>query len=185
MSLKGKDGGSWKEASAVYGKSGGAWLYAKSVWARKDGTWQRAWTDCRKYDAGGRDWSSSSSSTVVTCSSCDCGTNTRTDTTTTYTKTGCPNDVRSTTGTCSGCTSLTYPGAGTYTTSDGVTATYRVESDWLGYSSYLVPSSCQQCSNRCSPCSNDSLRGYSISYCSATGVYTRTDLGCFKSIVSC
>lgn len=94
MAFKGKDGGTWKDASAVYGKSGGSWLYGKSAWAKKDGSWQRAWTDCRKYDeSGGRDWSSPSTTSSYSGS---CLSRTRTDTTT-RTKEGCPNDVRSVT----------------------------------------------------------------------------------------
>lgn len=93
MPLQGKDGGVWKDASAVYGKSGGSWLYAKEVFAKKDGTWARAWTDCRKFDAGGRGWSDPS---VVVTYTGTCGNRTQT-TTTTRTKTGCPNDVRAVT----------------------------------------------------------------------------------------
>lgn len=93
MTLQGKDGGTWKDASAVYGKSGGSWLYAKEAFANKAGVWTRAWTDCRKYDANGRGWSDPVS--VVTYNS-SCGNRTAT-TTVTRTKVGCPDDVRATT----------------------------------------------------------------------------------------
>lgn len=94
MGLQGKDGGTYKNAAAVYGKSGGSWLYAKEVFAKNASGWQRAWTDCRLYDAaGGRDWSAPVD--VVTYSGA-CGNRTQI-TTTTRTKTGCPNDVRAVT----------------------------------------------------------------------------------------
>lgn len=94
MGLQGKDGGTYKNAAAVYGKSGGSWLYAKEVFAKNAGVWQRAWTDCRLFDAaGGRDWSAPTSVVTYTNS---CNNRTAT-TTTTRTKTGCPNDVRAVT----------------------------------------------------------------------------------------
>lgn len=89
-SFKGKDGGTWKDASAIYGKISGAWEYAKSAWVKKDGSWVRAWTDCRLYDAGGRDWSAPSTTSSY---SGTCGDRTRTDTTT-RTKEGCTDDAR-------------------------------------------------------------------------------------------
>lgn len=94
MALKGKDSSGWKDASAVYGKDASGWLYAKEAWAKNASGWQRAWTDCRLYDAtGGRGWSDPV--TVVTYNG-SCGNRTQT-TTITRTKTGCPNDVRATT----------------------------------------------------------------------------------------
>ena len=93
MPFKGKRNGSWLDASAVYGKSGGSWLYGKEAWAKKDGSWQRAWTDCRLFDQGGRDWSAP---TVTSVYNGSCLGRTRTDTTT-RTKTGCPNDSRAVT----------------------------------------------------------------------------------------
>ena len=107
MALQGKDGGTWKDASAVYGKSSGSWLYAKEVFAKNAGTWSRAWTDCRKYDAGGRDWSAPSD--VVTYSG-SCNNRTQT-TTTTRTKTGCPDDVRAVTISSPDCNSSCFTSA--------------------------------------------------------------------------
>lgn len=93
-SFKGKDSSGWKDASAVYGKDASGWLYAKEAWAKNASGWQRAWTDCRLYDAtGGRGWSDPVS--VVTYNG-SCGNRTAT-TTVTRTKIGCPNDVRATT----------------------------------------------------------------------------------------
>lgn len=100
MPFKGKRDGSWLDASAVYGKSGGSWLYGKEAWAKKDGSWQRAWTDCRKFDEGGRDWSAP---TTTSSYSGTCG-NRQLTTVVTRTKTGCPNDVRSTTVASPNCT---------------------------------------------------------------------------------
>lgn len=108
MGLQGKDGGTWKDASAVYGKSGGSWLYAKEVFANKAGTWTRAWTDCRLYDAaGGRGWSDPVS--VVTYTG-TCGNRTQT-TTTTRTKTGCPDDVRAVTISSPNCDAACFDGS--------------------------------------------------------------------------
>lgn len=108
MGLQGKDGGTWKDASAVYGKSGGSWLYAKEVFANKAGTWTRAWTDCRLYDAdGGRGWSDPVS--VVTYTG-TCGNRTQT-TTVTRTKTGCPDDVRATTISSPNCDAACFDGS--------------------------------------------------------------------------
>lgn len=90
MAFKGKDGSGWKEANAIYGKDADGWKYAKVVYA-KDGTgWKRAWTDCRKHDEGGRDWTASSPVTEYQGS---CGTResrTKTD----YTKEGCESYTR-------------------------------------------------------------------------------------------
>lgn len=85
MPFRGRDGGTWKDASAVYGRSGDNWLYAKSVWGNKNGTWTKGWTDCRKHDEGGRDWTASAPVTEYQ-GSCDSRqSRTRTD----YTKDGC------------------------------------------------------------------------------------------------
>lgn len=140
MSLQGKDGGIWKNASAAYGKSGGNWLYAKSLWAKKDDVWGRAWTDCRLYDAGGRDWSSPV--TVITYTN-TCNNRTQT-TTVTRTKTGCPNDVRATTIASPSCdsscfditTSTVYSGSCTSRTS-ATRTTYTAKSG-SGCTSYYV-----------------------------------------------
>lgn len=87
MPLKGKDGGTWKDASAVYGKSGDTWLYAKYAMAKKDGEWERAWTDCRKLGAeGGRDWLPTTLPAVYSGS---CGNRTY-QIPTRYSKDGCP-----------------------------------------------------------------------------------------------
>jgi hypothetical protein len=108
MTFKANKNGTWvggddqSQGTVVYGKSGDNWLYAKSVWANNNGTWTRSWTDCRKFDAGGRDWSNPV--TAVTPNG-TCGNRTET-TTVTRTKPGCPDDVRSTTVSspnCSGC----------------------------------------------------------------------------------
>ena len=105
MALKGKDSSGWKDASAVYGKDASGWLYAKEAWAKNASGWQRAWTDCRLYDAaGGRGWSDPVS--VVTYTG-TCGNRTAT-TTVTRTKTGCPNDVRATTVASPDCNSGCY-----------------------------------------------------------------------------
>jgi hypothetical protein len=97
MPLQGKDGGTWKDASAVYGKSGGNWLYAKSVWANKAGTWTRAWTDCRKHDEGGRDWTAAAGVTEYQGSCSTRESRVRTD----YSKTGCTGYSRYTSWTSS------------------------------------------------------------------------------------
>lgn len=96
MALQGKDG-TWKDASAVYGKSGGNWLYAKSVWANKAGTWTKAWTDCRKHDEGGRDWTAASPVTEYQGSCSTRESRVRTD----YTKDGCTGYSRYTSWTAS------------------------------------------------------------------------------------
>jgi hypothetical protein len=129
MTFRANKNGTWvggddqSAGTTVYGKSGGNWLYAKEVFAKKDGVWSRAWTDCRKFDAGGRDWSDPTT-VVTTAGSCT----TRTQTTTvTRTKTGCPNDVRATTVAapdCTGCTGTPYvsnacDGCGSITTTPG------------------------------------------------------------------
>jgi len=148
MTFKANKNGTWvggddqSQGTVVYGKSGDNWLYAKSVWANKDGSWTRAWTDCRKYDAGGRDWSPPVD--VVTYSpDTDCGNRTQT-TTTTRTKTGCPDDVRPTTVSSpncnSGCfdasTSTVYSGSCTSRTS-ATRTTYTAKAG-SGCTTYFV-----------------------------------------------
>ncbi len=188
--LKGRNNsGAWVNASVVYGYDGsGVKTYAKQASIRKSDNsgWERAWTDCRKYDeAGGRDWSGPSTTTAtVSCGGCYCNSNNRTDTTSTWTKTGCPNDVRVSTGACSGCGTQSQ-GAGTYTTTDGVTATYRWESDWLGMASYLVPTTCAYPCGGCNACGGSYYIGYSITRDCSTGAYTRSAGTCFKYIASC
>ena len=103
-SFKGKDSSGWKDTSAVYGKDASGWLYAKEAWAKNASGWQRAWTDCRQHDAGGRGWSDPVS--VVTYTG-TCGNRTQT-TTITRTKTGCPNDVRATTVASPDCNSTCF-----------------------------------------------------------------------------
>lgn len=143
-SFKAKDGSGWKDASAIYGKNASGWQYAKEAFAKTADGWQRVWTDCRLYDAGGRDWSPPSE--VITYSG-TCGNRTQT-TTVTRTKTGCPPDVRSTTVSspncdancfdasavnCDGCGSATY-----YTAKAGSNCTsYQVGS--CGSWSNLAP----------------------------------------------
>lgn len=164
-SFKGRHNGSWKDAAAVYGKSGGSWLYGKSAWAKKDGTWQRTWTDCRKYDAGGRDWSSSTA-TYTDASGCDsCGTKSKT--VTTYTKTGCPDDVRDPGyGACSSAwtaetvTSFEYNGYTYYTQGTA------------GYYSQLF-SDCRSCPSPCITSAN-----YYVTVCPLTGSRRFTYLSC-------
>jgi hypothetical protein len=129
MTFRANKNGTWvggddqSAGTTVYGKLGADWLYAKAVFANKNGTWERAWTDCRLFDAGGRDWSDPTT-VVTTAGSCS----TRTQTTTvTRTKTGCPNDVRATTVAapdCTGCTGTPYvsnacDGCGSITTTPG------------------------------------------------------------------
>ena len=129
MTFRANKNGTWvggddqSAGTTVYGKLGADWLYAKEVFANKDGVWTRAWTDCRLFDAGGRDWSAPTT-VVTTAGSCS----TRTQTTTvTRTKTGCPNDVRATTVAapdCTGCTGTPYvsnacDGCGSITTTPG------------------------------------------------------------------
>lgn len=148
MPFKGKRDGAWFDASAVYGKSGGSWLYGKEAWAKKDGSWQRAWTDCRLFDQGGRDWSAPSITYSYTGT---CG-NRQLVTTVTRTKTGCPNDVRISyspspncttdcfdisTDSCNGCGSRTI-----YTAKAGTNCTsYTTGScgTWNPVSSYSGP----------------------------------------------
>lgn len=92
MTLKANKNGTWvggddqSQGTVMYGKSAGNWLYAKSVWAKKDGVWARAWTDCRRHDAGGRDWGTTTLSAVYSGS---CGNRTY-QIPTRYTKDGCP-----------------------------------------------------------------------------------------------
>lgn len=135
MPFKGRDGGTWKDASAVYGKSGGSWLYGKSAWAKKNDVWERAWTDCRLYDAGGRDWSAPT--TVVTYNG-SCGNRTQT-TTVTRTKTGCPNDVRSTTVASPDCNSGCFTASAVNCDGCG-SATYYTANAGSGCTSYQVGS---------------------------------------------
>lgn len=84
-SFKGKRNGAWTDASAVYGKSAGTWLYGKYALAKRNGVWERAWTDCRQHDAGGRDWTASAGVTEYQGSCSTRESRVRTD----YTKTGC------------------------------------------------------------------------------------------------
>ena len=85
MALKGKDSSGWKDASAVYGKDASGWLYAKEAWAKNASGWQRAWTDCRQHDAGGRDWTAAAGVTEYQGSCGNRESRVRTD----YSKTGC------------------------------------------------------------------------------------------------
>lgn len=40
--LKVRDGGTWKEAKAVYVRDGGTWKEAKAIYARDSGTWKES-----------------------------------------------------------------------------------------------------------------------------------------------
>jgi hypothetical protein len=149
MTLRANKNGTWvggddqSAGTTVYGKLGTNWLYAKAVFANKNGVWTRAWTDCRLFDAGGRDWSDPTT-VVTTAGSCS----TRTQTTTvTRTKTGCPNDVRATTVAapdCTGCTGTPYvsnacDGCGSITTTPGTGGCPDTTSGSCGtWDSYLV-----------------------------------------------
>lgn len=189
-SFQGRDGGTWKggsnqsQGSTVYGKLSGAWAYAKSAWVKKDGTWQRAWTDCRAFDAtGGRDWTTVADTPSDTYSG-TCGNRTRTDYTT-YTKTGCPDDVRSSTVSdpnctsgcftpsavnCDGCGSRTYyDGSATNCTSyyEGTCGTWT--------SANIFSPTCYPLTNGTYPYASGSLWGW-IYY---------TDPGCNNAIASC
>jgi hypothetical protein len=84
--FKGKDDSGWKDTSAIYGKDATGWLYGKEAFAKNDAGWQRVWTDCRRHDAGGRDWATTTLSAVYSGS---CGNRTY-QIPTRYTKTGCP-----------------------------------------------------------------------------------------------
>ena len=141
MPFKGKDGGTWKEASAIYGKSGGTWLYAKYAMAKKDGVWSRAWTDCRRHDAGGRDWTTTTLSAVYSGS---CANRTY-QIPTRYTKDGCVSyDVAGATVSSPDCnsscfditTSTVYSGSCTSRTS-ATRTTYTAKSG-SGCTSYYV-----------------------------------------------
>lgn len=151
MGLQGKDGGTYKNAAAVYGKSGGSWLYAKEVFAKNASGWQRAWTDCRLFDAaGGRDWSAPTSVVTYTNS---CNNRTAT-TTTTRTKTGCPNDVRAVTVASPNCdaacftTSTSYYFTGTCqsrTQTERTTYTPVSGSGCTGYFTDATPTASPTC----------------------------------------
>jgi hypothetical protein len=183
MTFRANKNGTWvggddqSQGTVVYGKSGGNWLYAKEVFAKKDGTWTRAWTDCRKFDAGGRDWSSSTQS-FTDGSDCD-GCGVKSKTVTTYTKTGCPNDVRDPgyTGSCSGAW-VDYFDFVCIPVSGG-TYSYVGGSIW-GWL-YYTDSGC----NNPVSCASQSLLGPgNVQYCSVTGGYrvTGTDQCIFISI---
>lgn len=187
-SFQGKDGGTWKggsnqsQGSTVYGKLSGAWAYAKSAWVKKDGTWQRAWTDCRAFDAtGGRDWTTVADTPSDTYSG-TCGNRTRTDYTT-YTKTGCPDDVRSSTVSDPNCTSgcftpsaVNCDGCGSRTYYDGsatnCTSYYQGTcGTWSPWAEFYT-------------CINVSGGSYSYVYLSAWGFLYTTDSGC-NNTISC
>jgi len=173
MTFRANKNGTWvggddqSQGTVVYGKSGGNWLYAKEVFAKKDGVWTRAWTDCRKFDAGGRDWSSSTQ--VFTDGSTCGGCGVKSKTVTTYTKTGCPNDVRDPgyTGSCSGTWSDYFDfvcipvSGGTYSYVGGSIW------GWL----YYTDSGC----NNSVTCASGSLLGPgNVQYCSVSGSYRVT-----------
>jgi hypothetical protein len=173
MTFRANKSGTWvggddqSQGTVVYGKSGGNWLYAKEVFAKKDGTWTRAWTDCRKFDASGRDWSSSTE-VFTDGSGCD-GCGVKSKTVTTYTKTGCPNDVRDPgyTGSCSGSWVNDFDfvcipvSGGTYSYVGGSIW------GWL----YYTDSGC----NTSVSCASQSLLGPgNVQYCSVTGGYRVT-----------
>ena len=40
--LKVRDGGTWKEAKAVYVRDGGTWKEAKAIYARDSGNWKES-----------------------------------------------------------------------------------------------------------------------------------------------
>lgn len=175
MPVSGRDGGSYKPASAIYGRSGGSWLYAKVAWAYRDGQWRRAWTDCRQHDAGGRDWSSSSSTSTVSCGSCDCGSNTKQVTTVTYTKEGCTSYTRSSETGCTGCGS--WSAATSTFTEGGFTYIY------VGPAGYFIiddfysasdPPGCGTCQSGC-----ERVATYYVENCSAGGRRgTTTPISC-------
>lgn len=141
--FKGKDGTGWKDASAIYGKNSSGWQYGKEAFVKNASGWQRVWTDCRKYDAGGRDWSSPSTVTTYTGS---CSTRNRVETTT-RTKTGCPDDVRVVTVSdpnCTGCTGTPYisnscDGCGSITTTPGTGGCPDTTSGSCGSWTYVDP----------------------------------------------
>lgn len=193
MAFKGKDGSGWKEASAIYGKDATGWLYAKEVWAKDATGWKRAWTDCRKYDASGRDWSNP---TTVTTYTGTCGNRVRVETTT-RTKEGCPDDVRivntadpSCTSGCftssavncdgcgsatlytanagSNCTSYTVGSCGSWSGSTADTVTYNgqtlVYNGTPGYYYTNVGSTCKSCPTGCA-----AFGEYYIENCSVGG----------------
>ena len=171
MPFKGRDGGTWKDASAVYGRSGGSWLYGKSAWAKKNGVWERAWTDCRQHDAGGRDWSSSSSSSTVSCGDCDsCGTNTKVVTTVTYTKTGCTSYTRSSETSCTGCTGSWSADTTSEVNYSGQVLAYT---GTPGYYATQIGYSCRSCPTGCA-----GFGEYYVTICSVTGSRRFTELSC-------
>jgi hypothetical protein len=185
----------------MYGKSAGNWLYAKSVWAKKDGVWARAWTDCRRHDAGGRDWGTTTLSPVYSgsCASITYQIPTR------YTKDGCPSyDVPGSNvaaPNCAGCTGTPYvsnscDGCGSITTTPGTGGCPDSSSGSCGSWNYIDPFSGS------SPSSvsvggvtyNQSLYGYTdysscgycqinswdLYQCSATSAYKVVYAGCFS-----
>ncbi len=207
MTLKANKNGTWvggddqSQGTVMYGKSAGNWLYAKSVWAKKDGVWARAWTDCRRHDAGGRDWGTTTLSPVYSgsCASITYQIPTR------YTKDGCPSyDVPGSNvaaPNCAGCTGTPYvsnscDGCGSITTTPGTGGCPDSSSGSCGSWNYIDPFSGS------SPSSvsvggvtyNQSLYGYTdysscgycqinswdLYQCSATSAYKVVYAGCFS-----
>jgi hypothetical protein len=172
MTFRANKAGTWvggddqSAGTTVYGKLGADWLYAKAVFANKNGTWERAWTDCRKYDAGGRDWSSSSQ-VFTDATGCDsCGTKSKT--VVTYTKTGCPNDVRD-------------PGYGAC--SDSWVAATASTIDTGGVTYYNTgPGNYFTFNDPCITCTGGGCEvatgDYYITTCGTTGAYRITQVGC-------
>jgi len=116
--LKGRNStnSAWSTASVVWawvtGSPSPVKTYAKKMEVRNSTNtgWVRAWTDCRLYDAGGRDWSAAVDVITYTGS---CNNRTQT-TTTTRTKDGCPNDVRAVTVASPNCDSACFTGSTSY-----------------------------------------------------------------------
>lgn len=126
--------------------------------------------DCRKHDASGSGWGTSTTSVTDPDGNCSgCGTRSRTDTT--YTKTGCQSyTVTGSYGACSASwTSVNIFSAGCYPLTNG-TYPYAAGSLW-GWIYYTDSG----CNNAIASCSGGGLIGpQDVEYCSASGLYRVT-----------
>jgi hypothetical protein len=165
MTFRANKSGTWvggddqSQGTVVYGKSGGNWLYAKEVFAKKDGTWTRAWTDCRKHDEGGRDWTAASPVTEYQGSCTSRESRSRTD----YSKTGCTGYSRYTSWvaapTCEG---------GCTTAKTGNFSQGGIDYEYSGPAGYYYAFPNPNCSSGC----NFSNAYYYVTTCGGTNTIT-------------
>lgn len=137
--------------------------------------------DCRQLGKE-NGWSETTTNTTETCTACDCGTNTRVDTTKTYVKDGCTTYSVFTTGTCTGCGTLTSQGTGSYPlpypcsgNCDFVEFYDVWGTPYLAWNEFGL----KQCiPGNCGCFSHQYQYAVRVYYCSATGAYTLQDVGC-------